>query len=75
MGTRYGPTSRPMIWESRVRHGPLATVTQPQERLDPWYRVDSESADAFELDLASKVNTLLDGYQTLPDDGGPSSDV
>ena len=64
-----------MIWGSQVRHGPLATVTQPQKRLDPWYRVDSESADAFELDLASKVNTLLDGCQTLPDDGGQSSDV
>lgn len=43
--------------------------------LDLWDRVDSDSADAFERDLASKVNRLLDGYQTFPDDDGPTSDV
>lgn len=64
-----------MLGGSRVRHGSLATVTQPQERLDLWDRVDSDSADAFERDLASKVNRQLEGYQTLPDDGGTTSDV
>lgn len=39
--------------------------------LDVWDRVDSDTADAFERDLASRINTLLDGYQKIPDDDVP----
>lgn len=39
--------------------------------LDVWDRVDSDTADAFERDLASRINTLLDGYQEFPDDDVP----
>ena len=36
--------------------------------LDLWDRMDSDTADPLELDLASRLNALLDSYYTFPDD-------
>ena len=65
----FGRVTRRLATANEFRLQRLETL------LDLWDRVDSESADTFERDLASQVNRLLDGYQTFPDDDGPTSDV
>lgn len=46
-------------------------IERLENLLDLWDRVESDTADALERSLASKVNTLLDGYQKFPDDDVP----
>jgi transcriptional regulator with XRE-family HTH domain len=52
----------------------LATANEFQlERLENllnlWDRVESDAADEWERDLASQVDTLLNGYRKFPDEG------